>query len=76
MTGYTSTGCPTSFPHALLMSASFNRSLWTAVGTAISTEDRALHNQQVRSSCWGGDEEQGVGGRRDGGLHVPSGAAL
>lgn len=46
-TGYTSTGCPTSFPHALLMSSSFNRSLWSAVGSAISTEDRALHNQQV-----------------------------
>eukprot|EP01084_Bolivina_argentea_P304950 526750_1 len=38
------TGCPTSFPHALLMSASFNRSLWAAVGSAISTEARSFAN--------------------------------
>ena len=36
--------CPTSFPHALAMAASFNRTLWRAVGDAISTEARALNN--------------------------------
>ena len=36
--------CPTSFPHALSMAASFNRTLWRAVGDAISTEARALNN--------------------------------
>ena len=36
--------CPTSFPHALLLAASFNRSLWAAVGDAVSTEARALNN--------------------------------
>ena len=38
------TGCPTSFPHALLMSAAFNRTLWKHVGRAISTEVRAFDN--------------------------------
>ena len=28
-------GCATSFPHALMMAASFNRSLWAAVGETI-----------------------------------------
>ena len=41
------TGCPTSFPHALLMSASFNRTLWQTVGKIISTEARGLNNQGV-----------------------------
>ena len=41
------TGCPTSFPHALLMSASFNRTLWQTVGKIISTEARGLHNQGI-----------------------------
>ena len=41
------TGCPTSFPHALLMSASFNRSLWKHVAITISDEARALHNQNI-----------------------------
>lgn len=44
-TGYTSTGCPTSFPHALATGSSFNRTLWTQIGQVVSTEDRALHNQ-------------------------------
>lgn len=43
-TGYTSSGCPTSFPHALLMGGAFNRSLWHSVASAISDEGRALHN--------------------------------
>eukprot|EP01062_Namystynia_karyoxenos_P069458 TRINITY_DN64953_c0_g1_i1.p1 TRINITY_DN64953_c0_g1~~TRINITY_DN64953_c0_g1_i1.p1 ORF type:complete len:899 (+),score=303.63 TRINITY_DN64953_c0_g1_i1:73-2769(+) len=42
-----STGCPTSFPHALLLSASFNRTLWHSVGSTISTEARALNNQGI-----------------------------
>ena len=33
--------CPTSFPHAQLLAASFNRSLWADVGDQISTEVRA-----------------------------------
>ena len=36
--------CPTSFPHAQLLAASFNRSLWSDVGDRISTEARAWHN--------------------------------
>ena len=36
--------CPTSFPHAQLLAATFNRSLWSAVGDRISTEARAWHN--------------------------------
>ena len=39
--------CPTSFPHALLLAASFNRSLWRLVGDAISTEARAFNNLGV-----------------------------
>ena len=41
---YNGTHCPTSFPHALALAASFNRTLWHAVGDAISTEARALNN--------------------------------
>ena len=36
--------CATSFPHAQLLAASFNRSLWSAVGGTIATEARAFHN--------------------------------
>eukprot|EP01060_Flectonema_neradi_P014547 TRINITY_DN21185_c0_g1_i1.p1 TRINITY_DN21185_c0_g1~~TRINITY_DN21185_c0_g1_i1.p1 ORF type:complete len:799 (+),score=106.49 TRINITY_DN21185_c0_g1_i1:168-2564(+) len=43
--GGNNTGCATSFPHALMMACSFNRSLWSAVGTTVSTESRALANQ-------------------------------
>ena len=39
------TGCPTSFPHAMVLGSSFNRSLWRKVGETISTEARALNNQ-------------------------------
>ena len=38
-------GCGTSFPHALALAATFNRSLWLQVGDAIGTENRALTNQ-------------------------------
>ena len=41
------TGCPTSFPHALLLGATFNRSLWREIGEAISTEARAFANQGI-----------------------------
>eukprot|EP01084_Bolivina_argentea_P243357 407987_1 len=41
------TGCPSSFPHALLLGASFNRSLWHRIGEAISDEGRALNNQGI-----------------------------
>ena len=40
------TGCPTSFPHALLLGATFNRSLWKQIAIAISTEARAFYNQR------------------------------
>ena len=36
--------CPTSFPHAQLLAASFNRTLWDAVGTGIGVETRAWYN--------------------------------
>ena len=36
------TYCPTSFPHALALAASFNRTLWHAVGDRISTEGKTL----------------------------------
>ena len=39
------TGCPTSFPHALLLSCSFNRTLWGKIGEAISTEVRGFENE-------------------------------
>ena len=42
-----STGCATSFPHALLLSASFNQSLWKNVAQIISTEARAFYNQGI-----------------------------
>ena len=45
--GPDSTGCPTSFPHALGLGATFNRSLWSHIANTISTEARALHNQGV-----------------------------
>eukprot|EP00117_Sycon_ciliatum_P036732 scpid79446/ scgid27609/ Probable exo-1,4-beta-xylosidase bxlB; 1,4-beta-D-xylan xylohydrolase bxlB; Beta-xylosidase bxlB; Xylobiase bxlB; Probable exo-1,4-beta-xylosidase bxlB; 1,4-beta-D-xylan xylohydrolase bxlB; Beta-xylosidase bxlB; Xylobiase bxlB len=45
--GPDSTGCPTSFPHALGLGATFNRSLWSMAGHTVSTEARALNNQGV-----------------------------
>lgn len=38
-----STGCPTSFPCPMALSASFDSQLWSDVGLAIGTEARALH---------------------------------
>ena len=51
---YTSTGCPTSFPQVISMGASWNRTLWTAVGKAVSDEVRGLYSQG--SSILGGWE--------------------
>lgn len=39
-----STGCATSFPVPLAQAASFNRSLWHAVASAIGDEARAMYN--------------------------------
>lgn len=51
-TGYTSSGCPTSFPHLLTLGSTLNRSLWAAIGAAVSDEDRGLHNQHVTGSLF------------------------
>jgi len=45
--GSEGTGFGTSFPHALALAASLNRSLWTRIGRAIGLESRALSNQGV-----------------------------
>ena len=45
-----STGCPTSFPHLLLLGGTFNRSLWHSVAAAISDEARAYFNLVNRTS--------------------------
>ncbi|KAI3883598.1 hypothetical protein MKX03_016280 [Papaver bracteatum] len=43
----------TSFPQVLLTSASFNRSLWYKIGSAISIEARAMYNSgQAGLSFW------------------------
>lgn len=36
--------CATSFPHAQLLAASFNQSLWQTIGYSIATEARAFYN--------------------------------
>jgi hypothetical protein len=46
-TGYTSTGCPTSFPTGLALGGTFNRSLWSLVGGTIGREARSLFNQVI-----------------------------
>ena len=54
--GCTSGGlCPTLFPNGGALGASFNRSLWRAVGSTIGDEQRALANlngQPSGYSCW------------------------
>ena len=45
VSGHTSTGCPTSFPQVISMGAAWNRSLWSAVGAAVSDEVRGLYAQ-------------------------------
>jgi hypothetical protein len=48
--------CPTQFPEANAMSASFNATLWHMIGDTISTEGRGKHNdssqQPVRVATW------------------------
>jgi beta-glucosidase-like glycosyl hydrolase len=41
------TGCATSFPAGIGLGATFNRTLWSAIGQAIGTEGRAYHNKKV-----------------------------
>ena len=52
--------CPTSFPHALALAASFNRTLWHAVGDAISTEARSLNNMNASSGILGASKTFGL----------------
>lgn len=47
-----STGCPTSFPSALGLGATFNSSLWLEAGRTVSTEARALNNQGVTGQAF------------------------
>lgn len=42
---YTSSGCPTAFPQVISMGATWNRSLWSAVGEAVGNETRGLYSQ-------------------------------
>jgi beta-D-xylosidase 4 len=47
--------CPTLFPNAAMMGATFNRSLFKAVGSVIGDEMRAIANIQGQPSgfsCW------------------------
>ena len=49
------TGCPTAFPNAGSLGASFNTTLWLHVGSAIGRERRALSNvvgQPSGRTCW------------------------
>lgn len=63
---YTTSGCPSSFPHATLLAASFNRTLWNAVGSAISAEARGMKGGLLlwtpdinlsRNQMWGRAQE-------------------
>ena len=56
------TGCPTSYPSGIAEGATFNKSLWLAVGAADGREGRALHNQKDSSSMGGNLAGQGGGG--------------
>lgn len=44
-TGFTSSGNPTSFPPLLVLSQTFNRSLWAAVAATVGDEAVGLRNQ-------------------------------
>lgn len=46
------TGCPASFPHALALGATFNRTLWGLVADRISTEGRAAFNTGHLKALW------------------------
>jgi hypothetical protein len=41
------TGCPSSFPHGTAMGSTYNRSLWSLVGRALSDEVRGFHAQNL-----------------------------
>ena len=56
--GYTSSGCPTSLPHALAAAAAFNRTLWRMYGGLLGLESRALSQQTASANSQG----YGVGG--------------
>ena len=43
--GGNNTGCPSSFPHGTAQGATFNRSLWSLIGGALSDEVRGFFNQ-------------------------------
>jgi beta-glucosidase-like glycosyl hydrolase len=50
--GGNNTGCPASFPHALALGATFNRTLWGLIGDRISTEARAAFNTGHLIALW------------------------
>ena len=50
--GGNNTGCPASFPHALALGSTFNRSLWGLIGDQISTEARAAWNIGKEFALW------------------------
>jgi hypothetical protein len=63
---WTNSGCATSFPHATLLAAAFNKSLWASVGDAIGVEARAassgllLYTPDINTSRdqrWGRSQE-------------------
>lgn len=50
--GGNNSGCPASFPHALALGSTFNRSLWGLIGDRISTEARAAYNTGHLKALW------------------------
>lgn len=52
-TGYTSSGCATSFPAGLAAGGSLNRTAWAMLGYAIGDEVRGMNGQGLHGlSCW------------------------
>ena len=45
--GSNSTGCPTTFPAGPSLGATFDRELWSAIGSTIGLEARGLNNMRV-----------------------------
>jgi hypothetical protein len=50
--GGNNTGCPASFPHALALGSTFNRTLYGMIGDQISTEARAAWNIGKLMALW------------------------
>jgi hypothetical protein len=50
--GGNNTGCPASFPHALALGSTFNRTLFGLIGDQISTEARAAWNIGKEFALW------------------------